>query len=342
MYKYRVVQIRQDDIKSSESHILIRVLNPERLPMAKQSKAKNSAKPSAKSEVVAKLVTTQKEMKSQKPKGVVPNYAKKARPPESSFLDLFKKFEEKQKATGLDLFNGPLGKYAVQVGQSKMVVQSFENNKGVQFECLETDFGFSTRVFLSEKLVQIFSTEDFVPNFKLPLDVQDEQKSLHNFLRDAHELTDEYKASIARKQEKPLFTLVPKPTQPYNKFASFAREERTCNDIRKLVMGRVQVYRIADQNGKYAVMSLSSKGDVVKVVQITLQYLQDGHELEGQLTMGTLVELHKLARVSLGTPHGLYAEQQKNQGVLHAWLRKVALDAGIKDKPAKAKLSKAA
>ncbi len=312
--------------------------------MAKQSKAKNSAKPTAKSEVVAKPVTTQKKANSAKPKGPVPNYAKKVQPVASSFLDFFKKFEEKQTALSLNLFTGQLGKYAVQVGEKKMVVQSFKNEKGVQFECLETDFGFSTHVFLGEKLVKIFSKENFIPNFKLPLDVQDQQKALHNFLRAAYEETAEFKEKLAAKQAllvtdtykvKPLFTLVPKASQVHNKWAGFAREEKTCSNIRDLVLGGIEkVYRFADESGKYAVMSCTSEVRPIigKIIRIELKYLEVGHYLDGKCSLGIMVELHKLNRESLGRPHGQYEQQQRNQGVLHAWLRRVASAAGIKAK----------
>ncbi len=309
--------------------------------MAKQAKP---AKPTAKSEAVAKPVIIQKEMKSQKPKGAVPDYTKKIRsiPIEGTFKGIFDRFTAKQKALGFNLFTGELGKYAVQVGEKSLIVQSFENEKGVQFKCLETDFGFAAQVFLSEKLVKDFTSEKFTPNFKLPIGVQEEQKALHSFLRTAYEQTDEFKANLATDtyKVKPVLTLVPKAPQPHNVFAGFALEEKTCSDIRALVMGQVKVYRIADKNGKYAVLSLTSQGEVVKVVRITLKFLQEGHELEGVLPLETLVELHKLKRDYLGKPHGQFEQQQRNQGVLHAWLRKVAMGAGIKDKPA-VKLAKA-
>jgi hypothetical protein len=302
--------------------------------MAKQPK------PTAKSEDVATPVTTQKKTKT---KGQVPDYTKKVRsiPARGTFKAFFEHFIAKQKALGFHLFTGELGKYAVQVAEKKMVVRSFKNEKGIQLECLETDFGFYTQVFLSEKLVKTFSTENFTANFKLPNDVQEEQKALHTFLRTAYEQTDEFKADLVTDtyKLKPVLTLVPKT--PQNSFAGFAREENTCSDIRALVMGRVKVYRIADKNGKYAVLSLTSQGEVAKVVRITLKFLQEGHELEGGLPLETMVELHKLKREYLGKPHGPFEQQQKNQGVLHAWLRKVAMEAGIKDKPAK-KLAKAA
>jgi hypothetical protein len=122
--------------------------------------------------------------------------------------------------------------------------------------------------------------------------------------------------------------------QAPNKFASFAREERTCSDIRLLVTGRVQVYRIADSNGKYAILSLTSEGEKCKVIRITLKFLQDGHELIGKVPLETMCELHKLRKEFLGNPFGDHKTQMENQGKLHAWLRTVAMAAGLKDKPA--------
>lgn len=249
-----------------------------------------------------------------------------------SFDEVFVELLAKQAALNTNLFFGPLGKYSLQVNEKKLIVNSFQNEKGVQFECLVTNFGFTSKVFITEGLVKGFTSEKFTPNFNLPEHVQAQQKELHTFLRTAYEQTYEFVAKqnqVAKPNSPAKLTLV--PFVP-NKFANFAREERTCSDVRVLVMGRVQVYRIADANGKYAVLSCTSQGSDVKVIYITLKFLQEGHELAGKLPLNTMVELHKLLKESLGTPQGEFAQRKSEQGVLHGWLRSRALAAGLKDK----------
>ncbi len=244
-----------------------------------------------------------------------------------SFNQVFEELLAKQAVLDTNFFSGPLGKYALQTNEKKLIVSSFQNEKGVQFECIVTNFGFTSQVFITEGLVKGFTIEKFTPNFNLPEHVQAEQKELHSFLRAAYEKTSEFVSKVTSPAK---LTLVP---QVPNKFAGFAREEITCSDIRLLVTGRVQVYRIADVNGKYAVFSLTSAGNDVKVIYVSLKFLQDGHELTGKVPLETMCELHKLRKETLGNPFGEHKTQMENQGKLHAWLRKVAMAAGVKDKP---------
>jgi hypothetical protein len=288
------------------------------------AKNKSNQKPSAKATPAAT-----KKIVVQKPKGPVPDFTPKVKALQTKTFDqVFAELLAKQAVLSTELFSGPLGDYALQAGDKKMIASSFKNDKGIQFECLGTNFGFSSPVFIGEGLIKGYDSEKFSPNFNLPEIVQTQQKELHNFLRTAYEQSPEFASKVTSPAK---LTLVP---QAPNKFASFAREERTCSDIRLLVTGRVQVYRIADSNGKYAILSLTSEGEKCKVIRITLKFLQDGHELIGKVPLETMCELHKLRKEFLGNPFGDHKTQMENQGKLHAWLRTVAMAAGLKDKPA--------
>jgi hypothetical protein len=100
------------------------------------------------------------------------------------------------------------------------------------------------------------------------------------------------------------------------------------------VLGQVRVYRIADLRGRYAVLSVTTSSHDVPLKYITLKYLQPGHELIGEVRLEAMCELHKLQKDRLSEPFG-EPEQVKSmtqQSRLHAWLRKMAMAAGMKDK----------
>jgi hypothetical protein len=250
---------------------------------------------------------------------------KKAAVKPKTFDESFSETLARQTAESVNLFSGPLGEYALCVDGKKMIVRSFKNEKGLQFESLGTNFGFVSKVFIGERLVKGYKVEIFNPNFNLPDYVQAEQKQLHTFLRTAYD-------GEVFEESKPSPSSLVSFSRPKNKFAGFAREERTCSDISLLVTGSVRVYRIADASGKYAVLSLSSVGNDIKVIYINLRYIEEGHEIEGQIELGTMCELHKLCKESLGIPFGENKEKMENQVKLHRWLRKTAMAAGLKDK----------
>lgn len=258
--------------------------------------------------------------------------AKAANKPKT-FEEVFNDLVAEQSAKNFDLFTGSCGEYAVQVREKKMIVKSFENEKGIQFECLSSNFGFTNEVFLGENLVLGLTVEKFTPNFNLTANFQLAQKELHGFLRSAYEKSPIFAAKqnhVAKPSSPAKLSLVKKV--PLNIWEQFAGEEATRSSIVLLVSGGVHVYRIADANGKYAVFSCTSQGNDVKVIHVTLKFLQNRHELTGKVPLETMCELHKLRKETLGNPFGEHKTQMENQGKLHAWLRSRALAAGMKDK----------
>jgi len=252
-----------------------------------------------------------------------------------TFGDAFEGTKMHAHQKGMTFGTFSLGEHAVSTGDGRAIIRIVDMPKyrgaldsEIRLEVVDSDCDLPTGIFITAWAVEKFPKGYFRPNPKLDNNAQEQQRQLHDFLSEVYE-QEIPKTKVASNVLH--FPVQVAPQRPFNVYAGFAREEKTCSDIKILISGREQVYRIAGENGKYAVLALSSIGDIgFKEVTIRLKYLECGHELDGQVSEGVFVKLHNLKKESLGQPFGEHAQSMLEAGRLHAWIRKIAMAAGVK------------
>lgn len=191
-----------------------------------------------------------------------------------------------------------------------------EADHEIRVRVVWTDVGLPMNVFLPLWQVEGFDTKDFKPNQKLPESLQLAQRELHAFLCHTLDQVKDFKRryeDLIKQQEE---------REVNNPFASFARDSKTCDDIRELVLGRSRIYRIQDDAGKWMVLTVTNPNDSIR---FTVKFIEAGHELDGKVSLGVFTKLDDL-RMSNLSEENIPLEARE----LHAFLRCRAMRAGVK------------